>query len=54
MWLYHRFRLSVRDVEEMMLQRGIVVSHETVRRWYATFGQSYATGPAPTPEAPGR
>jgi putative transposase len=31
-WLYHRFPLSFREVEELMLQRGIVVSHETVRR----------------------
>jgi len=31
-WLYYRFSLSFRDVEEMMLQRGIVVSHETVVR----------------------
>jgi len=41
-WLYHRFPLSLRDVEEMMLQRGIVVSYETVRQWCAKFGQSYA------------
>jgi putative transposase len=41
-WLYHRFPLSLRDVEEMMLQRGIVVSHETVRQWCAKFGQTYA------------
>jgi putative transposase len=31
-WLYYRSSLSFRDVEEMMLQRGIVVSHETVVR----------------------
>ena len=43
-WLYHRFPLSFRDVEEMMLQRGIVVSHETVRQWCRTFGQTYANG----------
>jgi putative transposase len=43
-WLYHRFPLSLRDVEEMMLQRGIVVSHETVRQWCAKFGQTYANG----------
>jgi putative transposase len=30
-WLYHRFSLSFREVEEMMLRRGITVSHETVR-----------------------
>jgi putative transposase len=41
-WLYHRFPLSFREVEEMMLQRGVVVSHETVRQWCAKFGQTYA------------
>jgi putative transposase len=41
-WLYYRFPLSFREVEEMMLERGIVVSHETVRQWCARFGQSYA------------
>src|SRR5947209_107552 len=41
-WLCYRFPLSFRDVEEMMLQRGVVVSHETVRQWCAKFGQTYA------------
>jgi putative transposase len=41
-WLYYRFPLSFREVQEMMLQRGIVVSHETIRQWCAKFGQSYA------------
>jgi putative transposase len=44
MWLYHRFPLSFREVEEMMLQRGVVVSRETVRQWCAKFGQTYANG----------
>jgi putative transposase len=43
-WLYHRFPLSLREVQEMMLARGIVVSHETVRQWCAKFGQTYANG----------
>ncbi|MFC5855511.1 IS6 family transposase [Streptomyces chlorus] len=43
-WLYFRFPLSFREVEELMLQRGILVSHETVRRWCAKFGQAYADG----------
>jgi putative transposase len=43
-WLYHRFPLSFREVEEMMLERGIVVSHETVRQWCTKFGQTYANG----------
>jgi len=41
-WLYHRFPLSFREVEEMMLQRGVVVSHETIRQWCHKFGQTYA------------
>ncbi|MFF3897300.1 IS6 family transposase [Streptomyces sp. NPDC001812] len=41
-WLYFRFPLSYREVEELMLERGVVVPHETVRRWCATFGQAYA------------
>ncbi|CAL9654388.1 hypothetical protein SUDANB176_06735 [Streptomyces sp. enrichment culture] len=42
-WLYYRFPLSFREVEELMLERGIVVSYETVRRWCAKFGQRYAS-----------
>ncbi|WP_307082674.1 IS6 family transposase [Streptomyces canus] len=41
-WLYHRFPLSFREVEELMLERGVVVSYETVRRWCLKFGQAYA------------
>jgi putative transposase len=41
-WLYFRFPLSLREVEELMLERGIVVSYETIRRWCAKFGQTYA------------
>jgi putative transposase len=41
-WLYHRFPLSFREVEELMLQRGVVVSYETIRQWCAKFGQVYA------------
>ena len=43
-WLYYRFPLSLREVQEMMLQRGIVVSHETIRQWWLKFGQTYANG----------
>lgn len=32
-WLYFRFNLRLRDVEEMLLDRGILVSYETIRRW---------------------
>ena len=37
-WLYLRFTLSFRDVEELLAERGIDVSHETIRRWVAVFG----------------
>jgi putative transposase len=41
-WLYFRFPLSLRLVEEMLLNRGIVVSYETIRRWGKKFGSEYA------------
>jgi putative transposase len=41
-WLYFRFPLSYRDVEDLLSQRGIDVSYETVRRWALKFGQAYA------------
>jgi putative transposase len=41
-WLYLRFPLSLRLVEEMLLERGIVVSYETIRRWGKKFGPAYA------------
>src|SRR5215204_3712310 len=42
-WLYFRFPLSLRMVEEMLAARGIEVSHETVRQWALKFGQSFAS-----------
>ena len=41
-WLYFRFPLSLRMVEEMLAARGIVVSHEAVRQWALKFGQGFA------------
>jgi putative transposase len=41
-WLYFRFTLSYRDVEEMLFARGIVVSYEAIRKWCRKFGQDYA------------
>jgi putative transposase len=41
-WLYFRFPLSLRMVEEMLAARGILVSHETVRQWGLKFGQGFA------------
>src|SRR6185436_10530416 len=41
-WLYFCFALSYRDVEVMLVRRGIVVSYETIRQWCLKFGQGYA------------
>lgn len=41
-WLYFRFPLSFRDVEELILERGVVLSYETIPRWCAKLGQAYA------------
>jgi transposase-like protein len=38
-WLYLRFTLSYRDVEELLAERGLEVSYETVRRWVLKFGR---------------
>ncbi len=43
-WLYFRFALSFRDVEEMLAMRGVSLSYETVREWCLEFGQTYADG----------
>jgi putative transposase len=42
-WLYYRFSLSYRAVEELMADRGVTRSHESVRYWCRKFGQVYAT-----------
>jgi hypothetical protein len=62
-WLYLRFTMSFRDGEELLAERGIDVSHETIRRWVAVFGPMIArrlradffnvlTGSALYPESP--
>jgi putative transposase len=43
-WLYHRFPLSLRDVEQMMAHRGVSVSYDTIHQWCRKCGQTYATG----------
>ncbi len=40
-WLYHRFCLSFREVEEPLAERGIIVTYETVRQWCQKFGPAY-------------
>ena len=39
-WLYHRFGVSFRDVEDLLAQRGITVSYEAIRLWCLTFGSA--------------
>lgn len=41
-WLYHRFNLSHRDIEDLLAERGITVSYETIRLWCIKFGAKYA------------
>ena len=41
-WLYLRFTLSYRDVEELLAERGLEVSYDTVRRWVLNFGATVA------------
>ena len=41
-WLYHRFSLSFRDVEDLLAERGVTVTYETIRQWCLTFGLEYA------------
>ena len=41
-WLYHRFTLSLRDVEDLLAERGVIVSYETIRCWCLKFGPEYA------------
>ncbi len=41
-WLYHRFCLSFRDVEDLLAERGVTVSYEAIRQWCQTFGLAYA------------
>ncbi len=42
MWLYLRFTLSFRDAEDLLAERGIEVSYETIRRWVLKFGPAFA------------
>jgi len=54
-WRYFRFALSCRDVEELLAERGVVLTYETVRQcetvrqWCRTFGQQYAKAITGTP-----
>src|SRR5205823_516676 len=41
---YFRFHLSFRDVQDLLAERGLIVSHETVRQWCTKFGATFAAG----------
>src|SRR3954451_2631775 len=41
-WMYLRFTLSYRDVEELLAERGIIVAYESIRRWVLSFGPAIA------------
>jgi putative transposase len=41
-WLYHRFGLSLRDVQELLSERGVAVTYETIHQWSRKFGPAYA------------
>tara|TARA_R110002049_G_scaffold293970_4_gene479859 strand:+ start:239 stop:952 length:714 start_codon:yes stop_codon:yes gene_type:complete len=41
-WAYYRFSMSLRDVEDLLAARGVVVSYETIRAWATKFGSQYA------------
>ena len=41
-WLYHRFTMSFRDVEDLLAERGSIVSYEAIRYWCLKFGPAYA------------
>ena len=41
-WLYHRFTMSHRDIEDLLAERGIEVSYESIRMWCNKFGRHYA------------
>jgi hypothetical protein len=43
-WLYYRFHLSYRDVQELLFERGVDVTYEAIRQWCLKFGQDYANG----------
>lgn len=43
-WVYCRFNMSLREVEELLLERGFDLSYETIRRWVAKFGPAIARG----------
>jgi transposase-like protein len=43
-WLYFRFHLSFSDVQDLLAERGVVVSHEAIRQWCMKFGAGFGAG----------
>jgi len=43
-WLYFRFHLSFRDVQDLLAERGVIVSYESIRQWCSKFGATFADG----------
>jgi putative transposase len=41
-WLYHRFCLGFREVEELLAERGITITYESIRQWWQEFGPDFA------------
>ena len=52
-WLYRLFGLSLRDIELILAERGVVVSHESVRRWRLRFGPEFRGQAAQAPAEAG-
>ena len=52
-WLYHRFPLSLRDAQEMMAERGVIVSYETIRQWCRKVRAGFRQRAAPAADPPG-
>jgi transposase-like protein len=53
-WLYHRFNLSHRDIEDILARRGVLVTHESIRLWCNKFGLRYANNRAELSHQPTR
>jgi putative transposase len=53
-WLYFRFPLSLRMVEDMLAYKGIIVTHQTIRTWVEKFGRGYANKDPQTYATPWR
>ena len=51
-WLYHRFGLSFRDVEDLLAERGVSVTYESIRQWCLTFGLNLTEPAWPTRAGP--